>query len=92
MSADPAFDEDDLLPEAESRIPVPARRSREPVELVVRIKAEGMRLDHYLHMYFPDFSRSELQDAIKAGNVLVNPEVGLLFVSFERQRRLHARE
>src|SRR5205085_1453477 len=52
--------------------PAPARRSREPVELVVRIKAEGMRLDHYLHLYFPDFSRSELQDAIKAGTTLVN--------------------
>lgn len=72
MPADPTFDEDDLLPDAESRIPAPVRRSREPVELVVRIKAEGMRLDHYLHMYSPEFSRSELQDAIKTGNVLVN--------------------
>ena len=65
-------DEDDVLPEAASLIPAPVRRSREPVELLVKIKAEGMRLDHYLHMYFQDFSRSELQDAIKGGTIRVN--------------------
>jgi 23S rRNA pseudouridine1911/1915/1917 synthase len=72
MSADLPFDEDDVLPDAASLIPAPARRSREPVELHVKVKAEGMRLDQYLHMYIADTSRSELQDAIKAGTVLVN--------------------
>jgi 23S rRNA pseudouridine1911/1915/1917 synthase len=71
MSVDSPSD-DELLPAAASLIPAPARRSREPVEMVVKIKAEGMRLDHYLHMYFQDFSRSELQDAIKSATVLVN--------------------
>ncbi len=54
------------------RVPAAYARSREPVELVVRIKAEGMRLDHYLHIYFQDFSRSELQRAIEGGHVRVN--------------------
>jgi 23S rRNA pseudouridine1911/1915/1917 synthase len=73
MSADLPLDgDDDVLPEAESLVTAPVRRSREPVELVVKIKAEGMRLDHYLQMHFPDFSRSELQEAIKAGTTLVN--------------------
>lgn len=47
-------------------------RPRDPVEMVVRVKAEGMRLDHYLQIYFQDFSRSELQKAIEAGHVLIN--------------------
>jgi 23S rRNA pseudouridine1911/1915/1917 synthase len=65
--------DDDLLTDAESLIPPPpARRGREPVELVVKIKAEGMRLDHYLHMYFQDFSRTDLQEGIKNGSIRVN--------------------
>src|SRR5579883_1408419 len=72
MSTEPDLDEDVLLPGADSLIPAPVARSRGPVELVVRIKAEGMRLDHYLHMYFQDFSRSELQEAVKGGTILVN--------------------
>jgi 23S rRNA pseudouridine1911/1915/1917 synthase len=59
---------DELPPAA----PAAYSRSRDPVELVVRIKAEGMRLDHYLPNYFPDFSRSELQKAIEGGHVTVN--------------------
>jgi 23S rRNA pseudouridine1911/1915/1917 synthase len=72
MSSDILPDEDELLPDAASRIPAPVLRSRDPVEMVVKIKAEGMRLDHYLQMYFQDFSRSEMQEAIKAGTILVN--------------------
>jgi 23S rRNA pseudouridine1911/1915/1917 synthase len=53
-------------------IPVPLRRGQEPIELVVRIKAEGMRLDHYLHLNFQDFSRSDLQEGVRAGTILVN--------------------
>ena len=65
--ADP--DDDDLAPEV--ALPKPPR-SREPADLVVRIKAEGMRLDQYVHMHFPDYSRSELQKAIESGNVRIN--------------------
>jgi 23S rRNA pseudouridine1911/1915/1917 synthase len=63
-------DDDELIAEP---VPIaPPRRGSEPVELVVRIKAEGMRLDHYLHMYFQDFSRTDLQEGIKAGSITVN--------------------
>lgn len=50
----------------------PHPRHRDRVELLVKIKAEGMRLDHYIHMYLQDYSRTDLQSAIKAGNVTVN--------------------
>ena len=69
---------DDDLPEIDDELPAiepvaaAPSRAREPVDLLVRIKAEGMRLDHYLAMYFQDFSRSELQKAIEAGGVTVN--------------------
>jgi 23S rRNA pseudouridine1911/1915/1917 synthase len=53
--------------------PIPAGTSRRgPIEIDVRIKSEGMRLDRYLALNFPDFSRSAIQDAIDGGNVLVN--------------------
>jgi 23S rRNA pseudouridine1911/1915/1917 synthase len=63
-------DSDDLEPlEGELRLPA---RSYDPVDLVARIKTEGMRLDQYLHMHLADYSRSELQRAIEAGGVRVN--------------------
>lgn len=43
-----------------------------PIELDVRIKQEGVRLDQWLALNFSDFSRSSIQESIKAGNVLVN--------------------
>jgi 23S rRNA pseudouridine1911/1915/1917 synthase len=65
--------EDDLLDDAPPvAIPVPLRRGQEPIELIVRIKAEGMRLDHYLHLNFQDFSRSDLQEGIRDGSITVN--------------------
>lgn len=64
-------DELETFPDA-SLITAPVPRSREPVELIVKIKAEGMRLDQYLHMYFQDFSRSDLQEGIKQGTITVN--------------------
>ena len=67
MSPDPLLDDD--LPHTE---PPAYSRTRDPVDMVARIKAEGMRLDQYLHMYFQDFSRSELQAAIGGGHVTVN--------------------
>lgn len=61
----------DAVPDTRSGHPAYAR-PRDPVDLLVKIKAEGMRLDHYVHMYFQDFSRSELQKAIGGGHVTVN--------------------
>jgi 23S rRNA pseudouridine1911/1915/1917 synthase len=54
--------------------PTPADRPRrgEPLEVVVKIKSEGMRLDQYLALNYQDFSRSEIQKAIEAGQVSVN--------------------
>lgn len=37
-------------------------------------------------LVFPDFAGNHLYTSL--GNILVNPKVGLLFVDFERQRRL----
>jgi len=50
----------------------PYARSRDPVELHVKVRAEGIRLDQYLQIFFNDSSRSELQRTIASGNVLVN--------------------
>jgi 23S rRNA pseudouridine1911/1915/1917 synthase len=67
--ADDLAEEDDDIADP----PVPAyARTRDPVELLVKVKAEGMRLDHYLQIFFHDFSRSELQRAIEGGHVTVN--------------------
>jgi 23S rRNA pseudouridine1911/1915/1917 synthase len=62
--------DDDLLPEPDAA-PV-ARRTRDPVEMRIQVKSEGMRLDHYVPIFFPDFSRSEIQRAITAGTVTIN--------------------
>jgi len=51
---------------------VPVRRSREPIDLIVRIRNDSMRLDQYIHMHVADHSRSEIQRAIEAGSVTVN--------------------
>jgi 23S rRNA pseudouridine1911/1915/1917 synthase len=61
--------EDDLAPPAPAG-PSPSRRG--PIEIDVKIKAEGMRLDRYLALNFQDFSRNVIQDAIDNGHVLVN--------------------
>jgi 23S rRNA pseudouridine1911/1915/1917 synthase len=42
------------------------------MDLVVQAKTVGMRLDQYLVLMFPDFSRSLIQKAIEAGTVLLN--------------------
>jgi 23S rRNA pseudouridine1911/1915/1917 synthase len=42
------------------------------VELQVQPKTYGMRLDQYLVLQFPDFSRSVVQKAIESGGVTVN--------------------
>ena len=60
--------DDDLAPPAPPAGPL----RRGPLEIDVKIKAEGMRLDRYLALNFQEFSRSVIQDAIDGGSVLVN--------------------
>jgi 23S rRNA pseudouridine1911/1915/1917 synthase len=43
-----------------------------PIELVVKNRIDGLRLDQYLVSMFPDHSRSALQKGIESGMVLVN--------------------
>jgi 23S rRNA pseudouridine1911/1915/1917 synthase len=43
-----------------------------PIDLTVKRKVEGLRLDQYLVGMFPDLSRSAIQKVIDAGAVLVN--------------------
>jgi 23S rRNA pseudouridine1911/1915/1917 synthase len=43
-----------------------------PVDLKVRTKVDGIRLDQYLVSMFPEHSRSVLQKGIESGLVLVN--------------------
>lgn len=68
----PDFDDELIPPEQLPAEPAAYSRSRDPVEMVVRVKGEGARLDQYLHGHFTDFSRSELQKAIEGGHVTVN--------------------
>jgi 23S rRNA pseudouridine1911/1915/1917 synthase len=42
------------------------------VELVAKIRLDGLRLDHYLVSVFPDYSRSVIQRVIEGGGVAVN--------------------
>lgn len=63
--------DDDDIPEEPAATPAYARQ-RDAVEMTVKIKAEGMRLDQYLQIFFHDSSRSELQRAIVGGHVTIN--------------------
>jgi 23S rRNA pseudouridine1911/1915/1917 synthase len=45
------------------------------IEVTVKRKVEGTRLDQYLVSMFPDFSRSAIQKVIEAGGVQVNGSV-----------------
>src|SRR4051794_23180181 len=67
---------DELLDEAEDEneaselLPIPG--IGRAVALTVQIKTAGMRLDQYLVLQFPDFSRSIIQKAIEADSVTIN--------------------
>ncbi len=63
---------DDVVALEADAMPPVADARRGPIEIEARIKQEGVRLDQYLAQNFSDFSRSIIQDAIKAGTVLVN--------------------
>jgi 23S rRNA pseudouridine1911/1915/1917 synthase len=56
----------------ESPSPPPAAADDRVLELTVRHKTEGGRLDQYLVGQLADFSRSVVQKAIEAGTVTVN--------------------
>jgi 23S rRNA pseudouridine1911/1915/1917 synthase len=69
MSADDL--DDDISPEPAAL--TPSVRFREPLDLVVMVKSEGMRLDLYVLLHLgADWSRSEVQRAIENGGVTVN--------------------
>src|ERR1019366_4388244 len=55
---------------AEELLPIPG--IGRAVELTVQIKTAGMRIDQYLVLQFPDFSRSIIQKAIDADSVKIN--------------------
>jgi 23S rRNA pseudouridine1911/1915/1917 synthase len=50
----------------------PSSPADRAVELVAKIRIDGLRLDHYLVSVFPDYSRSIIQRVIEAGGVWVN--------------------
>jgi 23S rRNA pseudouridine1911/1915/1917 synthase len=56
--------------EVEELLPIPG--IGRAVELTVQIKTAGMRIDQYLVLQFPDFSRSIIQKAIEADSVKIN--------------------
>ena len=56
--------------EAAELMPIPG--IGRAVELTVQIKTAGMRIDQYLVLQFPDFSRSIIQKAIDADSVKIN--------------------
>jgi 23S rRNA pseudouridine1911/1915/1917 synthase len=63
--------DDDFAPEPAAL--TPSVRFREPLDLVVVVKSEGMRLDQYVLLHLgAKFSRSEVQRAIEAGGVTIN--------------------
>lgn len=54
-------------------LPLPPISPRQgPIDLEVRIKQEGIRLDQWLAQNYSDFSRSSIQRSIEAGHVQVN--------------------
>jgi 23S rRNA pseudouridine1911/1915/1917 synthase len=71
MSAEAEELDDELVPEPVAVIP--SVRLREPLDLLVMVKSEGMRLDQYVLLHLgADFSRSEVQRAIESGTIAVN--------------------
>lgn len=71
---DEMVDEEDLSSATEAVLPpsVPQPGVGRAVDLVVMPKTAGMRLDKYLVLQFPDFSRSLFQDAIAQQAVTIN--------------------
>src|SRR5947209_20546189 len=64
--------DDEKEEDSEELLPIPG--IGRAVELTVQIKTAGMRLDQYLVLQFPDFSRSIIQKAIEADSVKINDQ------------------
>jgi 23S rRNA pseudouridine1911/1915/1917 synthase len=79
--------DDDVVPDVAALIP--SVRFREPLDLIVMVKAEGMRLDQYVHMHVADFSRSEIQKAIESGGITVNGKTSKASYKVRKNDRLH---
>jgi 23S rRNA pseudouridine1911/1915/1917 synthase len=79
--------DDDLAPDPATLIP--SVRFREPLDLNVMVKAEGMRLDQYVHMHVADFSRSEIQKSIEAGGITVNGRTSKPSYKVRKNDKLH---
>src|SRR6266481_1301437 len=62
--------DDEKEDDTEELLPIPG--IGRAVELTVQAKTAGMRLDQYLVLQFPDFSRSIIQKAIEADSVKIN--------------------
>jgi 23S rRNA pseudouridine1911/1915/1917 synthase len=79
--------DDDFAPDPATL--TPSVRFREPLDLIVMVKAEGMRLDQYVHMHVADFSRSEIQRAIEAGGITLNGKSSKPSYKVRKNDRLH---
>jgi len=68
----------------------PSVRFREPLDLIVMVKAEGMRLDQYVHLHLgADFSRTDVQRSIEAGLITVNGRPSKPGYRVRKNDRLH---
>jgi 23S rRNA pseudouridine1911/1915/1917 synthase len=64
--------DDDLLDDEDVSELLPIPGVGHAVERTVQLKTAGMRLDQFLVLQFPDFSRSLIQKAIEADSVKIN--------------------
>ena len=61
-----------MQPSSPADVPTSIPEGPRALDLTVKRKVEGTRLDQYLVLMFPDFSRSIIQKVIEAGGVSVN--------------------
>jgi 23S rRNA pseudouridine1911/1915/1917 synthase len=71
------LDEDEGLPESDDEVSIhraeaPDEKGARHIQLVIRHKLPGRRLDKYLHGRFRKLSRMTIQRMIKRGDILVN--------------------
>lgn len=80
--------DEDVVPEPAAL--TPSVRFREPLDLIVMVKSEGMRLDQYVLLHLgANFSRSEVQRAIESGGVTVNGHTSKPGYKVRKHDRLH---
>ncbi len=87
MSDDNDLDDDVAL----EPVPLtPSVRIREPLDLLVMVKAEGMRLDQYVLLHLGgDFSRTDVQKSIEAGAITLNGKPSKPGYKVRKNDRLH---